>query len=153
MKEEKEKLEKAVAEIQKRSSNLTEDLDEEVQFALKPSSLWASGDYHTKQRIQKAVFPRCLKYDKKKDAFLTPFGNGFIRRVCEKSAKMVGKVEGQRGVKSPLAHWVPRPGIEPGSRASEALVLSIVLSRQKDAKVASFLQKCMVEPPGVSVSV
>ena len=83
--------------------------------------------YTEKQDLQKTIFPSGIYYDKEKNNYLTYEINEFVVLSNSISTDYEKNKNGINQNKFEKSRLVASPGIEPGSGASETLILSIVL--------------------------
>ena len=91
-------------------------VDDCIRIASNLGVLWEKGNYRDKQRVQKAVFPEGMYFNKKLDRVLTPRVNEIFRLSSQISSILSQKNAGSSGVYPTASRRVAPPGIEPGSR-------------------------------------
>ena len=92
-----------------------------------PSQLWVSSDYSDKQRLQYLIYPDGILYNKENNTVRTPRVNSIFTAISCLSYISTENKNGQPTQIDQNSRWVASSGIEPELRASETLVLSIVL--------------------------
>ena len=97
-----------------------------------PLQLWLKSDFDDRQRLQYLMFPEDIRYNKENKVVRIPRVNAVFSCVASVVAEKNFDHSLQNGENS---HWVVSPGIEPGSGASETLILSIVLRDQLAANL------------------
>ena len=128
--QENKELEREIANSDFKSSNLEKIIKKGIAILLKPLLLWEQSDYNDKQRLQYLLFPDGIRYNKEKREVRTPRVNTIISAIAC-TAKLVENENKKATTKSGLhSCGVVSSGIEPESRASETLILSIVLRDQ-----------------------
>ena len=137
------KIEEQIAEISKEEQKLAIPLSNQekfinfsVELCQNLSRAWASGNLHAKQKLQRVVFPEGLTYDHPNHTYRTPRVNTIflcITQLARVSAENKKRNTPKGKENSAL---VAPSGIEPESRASETLILSVVLRSQlRGAKI------------------
>ena len=89
-----------------KSSNLQEDIFKAVQIAANLPIYWENGDFGTKQKLQRMVFPDGMTYDKKEDTVRTPRINEVIRQSSELSRLFTPKRQLRSGYARPKSSLV-----------------------------------------------
>ncbi|WP_071887914.1 recombinase family protein [Rufibacter sp. DG15C] len=110
---EKKQLEGRLPAEQIKLSNLQKYLRFAVKMCSEIGSMWVSGSYHQRQKLQKLVFPEGVLYDKKMDGYRTYRVNAIFFLIASLSAKMGIKEKGQTSNKTDLSYWVAGTGLEP----------------------------------------
>lgn len=102
-------LEKSAIKV----SNLDKAIDNLVDFSSNLPSLWTSGDYNTKVKIQNFIFPEGMSYNKKTDTCRTPKINPLFSYLATLKRGSGGNKNGATEFLSNDANSVPRTGVEP----------------------------------------
>ena len=98
-----------------------------ITISKKASQLWVSSDYSDKQRLQYLINPDVILYYKENNTLRTRRVNSLFTAISCLSYISAENKNGQPTQIDQNSRWVALPGIEPGSRASETRILSIVL--------------------------
>ena len=98
-----------------------------ITISKKASQLWVSSDYSDKQRLQYLIYPDGILYNKENNTVRTPRVNSLFTAISYLSYISAENKNGQPTQIDQNSRWVASSGIEPELRASETLVLSIVL--------------------------
>ncbi|QHL89420.1 hypothetical protein GU926_11355 [Nibribacter ruber] len=110
---EKKQLEGKLPAEQIKLSNLQKYLRFAVKMCSEIGSMWVSGSYHQRQKLQKLVFPEGVLYDKEMDGYRTHRVNAIFFLIASLSAKIGIKEKGQTSNKTDLSSWVAGTGLEP----------------------------------------
>ncbi|MCW3073174.1 MAG: hypothetical protein JWP69_243 [Flaviaesturariibacter sp.] len=124
------KLDQIKGEIAKsgfESSNLEMAVEKMLSLAQNLSVLWASSSFVEKQRLQSLVFPEGILYNSKIRAVRTTCVNELFACIPPLIRDTGEKKKGDLVKNRPFPDLVASPRIERGPRASETLILSIVL--------------------------
>lgn len=113
---ERAELERQLEKIGNTSSNPEKIIDNCIALALKPASTWASAKYDTKINLQKIIFPRGFRYDKKNHAVRTNEPN-VILSLIKATSDNYGKKKNRTSQKTrEKSGSVPGAGVEPAWR-------------------------------------
>ena len=110
---EKAAILKLLEKYEVRISNLSECLQEALQFASKLNTVWASSDIKRKEELQKVLFPEGIVYDREIRAFRTPEINFIFKAIARQTGNCFYIKKGDYHYfydKSPVAE---REGFEP----------------------------------------
>jgi site-specific DNA recombinase len=110
---EKQEILRELEQVQQKSTNLMQDIEECVRICRNLAVLWEKGDYRDKQRVQKLAFPEGMYYSKKTDTVRTPRVNELIRVSSELSKVLAQKETGGKTSVGASSRWVPGTGLEP----------------------------------------
>lgn len=119
------------------ASNLEYYINRSIEFATELPSLWTSSSFKDKQKLQKLIFSEGIYYNKQKDETRTTKMNSVFLLIASLQGVTGQKNKGLHDDISLRSLSVVPPGIEPGSRASETLILSIVLRDQFESILIS----------------
>lgn len=113
---EKSGMEKELEKIGNTSSNPEKMIDFCIRIALKPASAWSSASYDDKMILQKAIFPRGFRYEKKNHVVRTNEPNvifSLIKSASDNYGKKKNRISHNLLEKSGS---VPGAGVEPAWR-------------------------------------
>ena len=108
-----QETDKLLAKCGSKVSNLQNILQKAVEMASKLASLWASGDYGTRQRLQFLVFPDGISYDRKKDQCRTQRVNSIFSCIAVGAQVSANKKSGELNKIIEFPAWVEAHGFEP----------------------------------------
>ncbi len=94
-------------------SNRAEFVDFSLKLCQNLSQAWVSGDLHSKQILQKAIFPEGLAYDLKNGAYRTIRVNTLIFSIASQARALEKKKTRNSSANEKNSPLVPRRGIEP----------------------------------------
>ena len=94
-------------------SNLQSVLQKALEMAPKLASLWASGDYGTRQRLQFLVFPDGICYDRKKDECRTQRVNSIFSCIAVGARLSADRKSGEFNNDIEFPALVDPLGVEP----------------------------------------
>ncbi len=97
-------------------SNLSNYIETAIIFACKINKMWELGDYQLKEKLQYAMFPDGILYDKENSAYLTPRVNYVIELISSLSTKFLETKKRQETINSVLSPLVERKGFEPSKQ-------------------------------------
>ncbi len=112
------------------SSNIEKVINKGLEIAGNVSEIWCSSDYDNKVKLQYLLFPEGILYNKKNNTVRTPKVNTFFSYIAQLARPPLKNEKAHLLTGGLNSHRVASPGIEPGSGASETLILSIVLRGQ-----------------------
>ena len=112
----KAEIEQEIAKGQRNSSNYGVKLDEALEKCSQLAGMWENGSYRTRQKLQKAVYPEGMFYDKATDTVRTPRVNDLLFVSSSLSKYIQQKNTGQEPDLSVLSRSVASARIELASR-------------------------------------
>ncbi|WP_366524742.1 recombinase family protein [uncultured Pontibacter sp.] len=82
---EKQQIEASLGGDPKKLSNLEKYVAFSLKMCSEMAKMWVLGDYHTKQKLQKLVFPEGVAYDKENDDYRTEKINSVLSLIASLS--------------------------------------------------------------------
>ena len=110
--EDQKGLRNQIAQSKINLSNLGDLIPQTLEAASSVKKIWESGDYLTRQKVQKTVFPEGMSFNKKTGQYRTPRVNVIFQLLSQSGQKKGQKNKGQIDDSIDLSHPVPRTGIE-----------------------------------------
>jgi site-specific DNA recombinase len=132
--EEKDNIDRQLEKAVVKTSNLPQMVDLSLNIASNLSATWVSGDYETKQKVQKMLFPEGMCYDKKNGLLRTHRVNSVFHTISNVSMSCESIKKGDCASANPLPNWVIPEGFEPSTRSLEGCC-SIQLSYETGSSV------------------
>lgn len=120
-----EKIAARIAQLSKNENNGREMIEFGFYFLRNMSSLFTSASLEKKRYILGSTFPEKLIYEN--GTYRTESDENVLILIANTGKDSGGKKKGRRDLFRLPSRKVVSPGIEPGSGASETLILSIVL--------------------------
>ncbi len=117
MKQEKAEIERQFPNEQIKLSNLEKYLEFSLKMCAQLASMWVSGDFHQRQKLQKLVFPLGVEYDKEKDHYRTTKTNAVFQLISSLSKKSLENKKGQTSSKTNLSYWVAGTATQPATNS------------------------------------
>ena len=112
-KDEIQKNNQKIAELENKLSNHSEYLDFAISASQNLSKYWASNDYPVKDRIQRTVFPSGLVINPQNRAYLTNNMNELFVLISSISADTEGVENEKASISAGLSYQVAGTGLEP----------------------------------------
>ncbi len=97
---------KEVAGLNTDSSNLREGFRKAIELSMKLSTAWASGPVSQKEKIQKAIFPEGIFYNREKGAFRTEKVNELFQPIPILNSIPEDDQNKQGSISAALSNWV-----------------------------------------------
>ncbi|GAB3525959.1 recombinase family protein [Pontibacter brevis] len=110
---EKEQIEASLGEGPKKLSNLEKCVDSSLKMCSEMGKTWVLGDYHTKQKLQKLVFPEGVAYDKENDDYRTEKVNSVFSLIKSFSTTCEAKNKRPISISANRSGLVAGTGLEP----------------------------------------
>ena len=108
-------IQKEIDQYLKQTSNTPNDIGKILSKASKIAKMWESGDYQTRQSIQKIVFPDGVNYNKAKDELRTPRINSILLINRAFQSKMAQNRKGPDDKTIKESFLVAGTGFEPAT--------------------------------------
>ena len=144
-------IEKELGGISHDSSNLDEYLQITLERASKLLKMSDVFDYTGKQRLQYLVFPKGMKYDRKKDEVRTDEINSIFCQIARLSGISGQNESGQTNTSIDLSAQVGRTGFEPATPWSQTrCATNCATSRNSITNILNLIRR--VNPLGCSLN-
>lgn len=114
--EEQTSIQQELKKVEGNSSNLLKYIDHALQLAVNLPSMWASGDYTTKEHLQRLVFPDGIYLNKEKQAVRTNKINSLFENISRFMGYTGALERGLITVDGGQSPQVELEGIEPSSK-------------------------------------
>ena len=110
---EKEQIEASIGEGPKKLSNLEKYVGFSLRMCSEMGKMWVLRDYHTKQKLQKLVFPEGVAYDKENDDYRTEKVNSVLSLITSLSMPCGTKNKRPISISTNRSVLVAGTGLEP----------------------------------------
>ena len=111
--EDKEGIEQEIENSNLKSSNLENYINQSLKLLANLNNIWASGNYNTKQNLQKLLFPNGIVYDRENDEVRTSKVNVFLELTSCLTGNSGDIKKGQKANSAKLSSLVAGTGLEP----------------------------------------
>ena len=111
--DDKNDLLKALKEVSEDLSNLNPYIEKALQICQNIDKYWEKGDYYTRQRLQKLVFPSGIFLTKNKECYLTKNVNAIFNLIPSLSVKIAEIKKGLPSKYAKKSFIVAGVGLEP----------------------------------------